>query len=481
MRIDGIRNAKVLLPDGSVTEGGLIFDGEQIAAARSEAEMNGVAGNLLDAKGCFALPGIVDPEAHLGSNVSLEQDLATESRAAAAHGITSWNLQQTSHTIFAEADERPGPELDLSFKELAPKFASIGESTAFTDFSLTPIVMTTKQTEEIPELAAEWGITTYKLYMHMRLGREQLTKAWPQAPLLGVHTFDDALVYSAMRNVATLAERGLLSMHCENWEIARFREEELKQAGRTETAAWNDRSPAALEAMHVRGYAYLAGTLGCRMQVQHVTTIETVEAVAKARAEGVNIFGQSGPHYLTLDASAAKINTPLRPAETHPALWRALADGGIDAVGSDHVCRGASREQVLNPNVWEAISGFPSRVEAHLPLMLHHGVTQGRISMQRLVEVMSSNPAKIWGLYPRKGALQPGADADVVLVDMSKTITLSDDAVMSRAGWTLYAGQRLTGWPVATVLRGNVVAEWEGATCHVESEPTGSYLRRPSA
>jgi dihydropyrimidinase/dihydroorotase len=314
--------------------------------------------------------------------------------------------------------------------------------------------------------------------MHMRLGREQLTEAWPQAPLLGVRSFDDGLVYTAMRHVAGLGQGGLLSLHCENWEIARLREGELRAQGRTDGAAWHDRSPGWLEAMHLRSYGYLASVLGCRMHIQHVSARETIEALAQLRAEGIRIHGQTAAHYLVLDAGAWKLNTPLRPADHHPALWEALRTGIVNSVGTDHVNRRMSRAEMDRGSVWESISGFPSRVEAHLPVLLTAGVAEGRLSIERLAQVTALNPARLWGLYPRKGAIQVGADADVTVVDMTKRLRLGPEHIQSASGWSLYEGTEFTGWPVATVLRGQLAAEWSGDRCSVADDVRGRYVAR---
>jgi len=442
--------------------------------------------DVLDARGLHLLPGVIDPEAHLGSNGALDQDFASETRAAVGAGVTTWNLHQTSHTIFRAAEGRPPPERALRFSELVGPFREIGEESSHCDFCLTPLLMRVDQAAEIPRLAADWGLTTFKLYMHMRLGREHLARAWSVAPLLGVNAFDDGLVFHVMREVAALGRGGLVSLHCEDWEIARLLETELRAAGRTDLAAWNDRSPGALETVHVHRYATLARALGCRVHIQHVTTAESARAVRQARDEGTDIRAQTGVHYLVLDAGAWKINVPLRPASEHPALWRALAAGDVDSVGSDHVGprrdertgRIQDRSDMARDSVWDTKSGFASRVEAHLPLLLSEGVNRGRISLERLCAITSANPARIWNLYPRKGAIRVGSDADLVLVDLRKRMTLGADMVLSGSGWTLYEGMEVTGWPVLTVLRGEVAAEWTGTSCWVAPEPRGRFVDR---
>lgn len=481
----GVKNALVVRPDGIVPSSLVIEDG-RIAAIGGKGLIDGP--DVLDARGRYVLPGVVDPEAHFASNGAMDWDFESETRAAVATGVTTWNLQQTSHTIFAAADGRPAPERSLLFSQLVQKFIEIGEASSCCDFVLTPLLMTEEQALEIPRLAQEWGLTTYKLYMHMRLGREHLRQAWPLAPLLGVQSFDDHLVFVVMREVAGLGSSGMVSLHCENWEIARLLEAELRAQGRDDFAAWNDRSPGFLETMHIHRYSYLARKLGCRIHIQHVSTGDSIDAIRQARSEGARIHGQTGVHYLVLDASAWKINVPLRPASEHPPLWAGLASGGIDSVGSDHI--GPRRDatgRILGPHemrhdsIWQTTTGFPSRVEAHLPLLLSEGVSKGRLTLPRLCEVTSANPARIWNLYPRKGALAPGSDADLVVVDMERQVRLSRDLVVSASGWSLYEGMEVTGWPVVTMLGGEVVAEWTGGSCWITPHPKGRFIVRKHA
>lgn len=482
----GIKNALLVSPDG-VSPGSVAIEDGKVAAIGGPGFVDGP--DVLDARGLYLLPGVIDPEAHFASNGALDQDFASETRAAVGTGVTTWNLHQTSHTIFRAAEGRPPADRPLLFSDLVGRFREIGEESSHCDFCLTPLLMRVDQAREIPRLAADWGLTTFKLYMHMRLGREQLARAWPLAPLLGVNAFDDGLAFHVMREAAALGPGGVVSLHCENWEIAMLLESELRAAGRTDGAAWNDRSPGVLETMHIHRYAMLARALGCRVHIQHVTTAESAAAVRQAREEGTEIYGQTGVHYLVLDADAWKINVPLRPAAEHDGLWRALARGDVDSVGSDHIGprrdertgRVQDRSDMERDSVWDTKTGFASRVEAHLPLLLSEGVNRGRISLERLCAVTATNPARIWNLYPRKGVIRVGSDADFVMVDLQKRMTLGPDLVLSGSGWTLYEGMEVTGWPVLTVLRGEAVAEWTGSSCWIAPEPRGRFVDRREA
>jgi len=246
-------------------------------------------------------------------------------------------------------------------------------------------------------------------------------------------------------------------------------------------AAWDERSPHFCEAGHVRTYAYYAGVTGCPLYIVHTTTRESIQEILKARAEGVKIYSQTGHHYLTLSHDVWKINVPLRDEKTMAELWEALRAGHIDCIGSDHVDWGMSREQMDKGSVWETSSGFPSRVEALLPVLLTEGVHRGRLSLEKLVKICCENPARIFGLYPKKGALSIGSDADLVLVDLERTMRVSRDMIYSSAGWSIWEGKELKGWPVMTILRGQVIMEWpEGAPkAQIMMErPSGRYIPR---
>jgi dihydropyrimidinase/dihydroorotase len=212
----------------------------------------------------------------------------------------------------------------------------------------------------------------------------------------------------------------------------------------------------------------------------HVTTPATIAELRLARSEGGVIIGQTGPHYLTLPSETYKINVPLRPREVIEVMWPYVAAGEIDSIGSDHVCHIAPRERFDAGNVWTDLSGFSSRVEALLPMLLSEGVNRGRITIERLVELACEGPAKAFGLFPLKGSLELGADADVVLVDLKRKRTISKGNLVTNAGWSAWEGWEVTGAPVMTLLRGSVAARWPRGDGPPEilGSPRGRYLAR---
>ena len=462
------KNGLVVTPAGVIEGGVAIADGNVAAVGRDE--FLPAAEREIDLAGKYILPGVIDPECHLGSHRALADDFQSETRAAAAAGVTTWGMQLLSVMITGGADKISGPADIPSFTKAMPSYYEASRSAAI-DFFLTPIVSTDEHVGEIPYLAKEHGISSFKLHLQMQ---GPWKASWPG------YCFDDGSVYSVFQAVAKLGAPGVALLHCENWQIAQVLQKQLTAAGRTDMGAWDDRSPAFTEAGHARNYFYYAGVTGCPVYIVHCTTEETIAEIVRAKTEGVNVTSEIGAHYLVLHKDAWKINVPLRDRSTHESLWRALANGAIDCLGSDHVAHTRSRESMDQGNVWATISGFPSRVEGLLPMMLSEGVNKGRLTIERLAQVASENPARIFGLYPQKGAILPGADADLVVVDLKRRATITKNLLHTITPWSIYEGWDVTGWPVMTLVRGKIVMEWPDnePRARVTAESVGRYQRR---
>jgi len=465
------KNGLIVTPSGVIEGGVSIVDGK-IGAVGRDAFLPAAAREI-DLAGKYLLPGVIDPECHLGSHRALADDFQSETRAAAAAGVTTWGMQLVSLAITGGADKVMGPADIPSFTEAMPIFYEASRAAAI-DFFLTPIVSTDEHVKEIPYLAKEHGISSFKLHLQMQ---GPWKSSWP------AYFFDDGSIYSVFQSVAKLGVPAIALLHCENWQIAQVLQKQLMETGRTDMGAWDDRSPAFTEAGHARTYLYYAGITGCPIYIVHCTTKETIAEIEKAKAEGLQVYSEIGTHYLVLNKDAWKINVPLRDRSTHDSLWQALASGAIDCIGSDHVAHTRPRELMETGNVWTTISGFPSRVEGMLPMMLSEGVNKGRITIERLAQVASENPARIFGLYPKKGAILPGADADLVVVDLKRRAKITKELLHTITPWSIYEGWEVTGWPVMTLVRGNIVMDWpEGEPrAKVTDTSPGQYLRRQFA
>ncbi|HST38181.1 MAG TPA: amidohydrolase family protein [Conexibacter sp.] len=471
----------VVTPTGT-RRAGIAIDGGKIVAIGDETLLS-PARATHDATGLHVIPGLVDTEAHPGCYVPLQDDVATESVAAVVAGVTTWGVHAPVTRMGAPRFvEYVQKEDVVSFHTVIDDFTGVIERDSAIDVFATYMLETDQQAREIPEYARDHGVTSYKLYLQAM--SPEAEPNWPgRRAGLGAG-FDDGVVYQTMEAVAALGYPGVVAMHCENWEIARIFDERLRAQGRTDWATWSDRSPHFLEAQHVRQYGHFAEYLGCPIYIQHATTPETYREILELRGRGVRCYAQTGPHWLHFgkeEHNAWRINVPLRSRANNPNIWRALRDGVVNVVGSDHVViwGDPSYENSYNENIWELRTGFTSRVEMLLPVMLE-GVHQGELTLDRLVKVACENPAKIFGVWGQKGALDVGFDADVVLVDLDRTVEVSNDMVQTRSGWTVLDGRTIHGWNVATYLRGKQMSRWLDGAPKPEfiGDADGRYLRR---
>ena len=458
------------------------MDGGQIVAVDDDERLP-PARRSFDASDKVLIPGLIDPEGHPGVYSPMIDDLPSESRAAVTAGVTTWGIQAPSprmgHPNFADFVQ---PEDVISFHEVFEPFLELVHTHSATDVFVTFMLETEQQVREIPEYARDYGVTSYKLHL-----ASMVPPADPEAVGRRTghgHGFDDGVVFGTMRAVAALGEPGLVAMHCENEPIARVLERELRESGRTDWGAWSERSPHFVEAHHVRSYGYLAEVIGAPIYIQHATNPATYSQIRELRERGVTCHAQTGPHWLHFgygERNAWRINVPVRSRENNAAIWEALRDDTVNAVGSDHAVSWvpSDYQTSYDDNIWKLKTGFTSRVEMILPVLLQ-GVHEGKLTMERLVEVSSANPARIFGVYPRKGALAAGCDADIVVVDPNRRVRVTNEQVQSRSGWSVLMGHTIQGWPVATFLRGKQVARWEDGAPAPEyiGEPGGEYLRR---
>ena len=476
-----ITGGTIVTPSGQ-RRAGIAIDGGRIVAVAADEHLPPAKANH-DATGLHILPGLVDSEAHPGCYVPLADDLATESRAAVTAGVTTWGVH-APQTRMGDPDfvEFVQPENVGSFHDVIDHFTGLVETDSAVNIFLTYMLETDQQAKEIPEYARDHGVTSYKLYLQSMSPAAEPN--WPGRRAGLGHGFDDGTCYLTMEAVAALGDPGVVCMHCENWEIARIFDERLRAEGRTDWATWSDRSPHFLEATHIRTYGDMAAELGCPIYIQHATTPESYREILELRGRGVTVHAQTGPHWLHFgkeEFNAWRINVPLRSRENNPNIWRAIREGVINSIGSDHVVSWppSDYDSSFNENIWDLKTGFTSRVEMLLPVMLE-GVHQDKLTLERVVEIACENPAKIFGLYPRKGSLEVGADADIVLADLDKTVKVANENVLTRSGWTVLDGHEMHGFAVTTFLGGKQMSKWDDGAPGPEfiGDADGEYLRR---
>jgi len=441
-----IRNARVVTHAGEL-DGGVAANGERIVAVGSSGSLP-QGRREIDAEGLVLMPGVIDPHCHLGVNYPYDEDMDSETAQAARGGITTVLLYIRTK--------------EPSYLPFYRERSRVGEEQAHIDFGFHFGMQREEHIHEIPRIAAETGVRSYKLYF----GYE------PDNPI-GIVPATDGWVYATMRAARKVG--GVVSVHCENTDIAVWLKKEMMASGRGDLAAYTESRPAFCEEETIRRMIFLAEVTGCPLYVVHTTVAQGPRLGAEARARGIDVTIETCPHYLVRTAYdpdldiRAKISPPLRDREELEGLWRGVLDGSVGSLGSDHV----PFFPKTGKDVWEEKPGIVS-FPWELALLLSEGVHQRGLALTRLVELSSYGPARRFGLYPRKGALQPGADADLVLVDLEQ----EREVVHDGKGTCIYEGMRLRGWPVLTVCRGRVV--FEAGAVDPDTRGHGRCLTRPA-
>jgi dihydropyrimidinase len=387
------------------------------------------AAELVDATGLLVLPGVIDAHVH----PTYLDDPYQTSVAAVCGGVTS-----VMHFAYAFGGE--------SLLQTVHELRGASERASLVDFGIHATMFdAAKQVQEI-DAVARTGVRTFKVFL------AYAAQGWMT---------DDAALVEVMQAVARIG--GMLLVHCENGPAIDALERMAADGAFGDGVGVIGASrPPALEAEAVHRVIMLGSTFGCDVFIVHVTSREALEVVRGARARRLNVAAETCPQYLALTESSlerwgplAKIGPPLRSASDVEALWGGISDRTLQTIGSDHVPKKTPADAGVP--LLDAGFGAPS-IETMLNVVYDEGVAGGRIPVTRLVEVMCENPARIFGLWPAKGAVAPGSDADLVLWDPSASRVISADTLHSRSGYTLFEGREVSGRHVATIRAGRIVA-----------------------
>lgn len=432
-----IQNGNVVRP-GDVTRADVgVRAGKIVALAPG---LRGTATRTIDASHKLVFPGFIDAHTHMGipiKDTRSADDFASGSTAAAFGGVT---------TILDFTVQRPGQ----TPREALLERIALAEGASHVDFGIH-VNITDRPAEhlaEIPALIAE-GFNSFKLFTTYR--EAGMMSTWPD-------------VSAVMATVA--AHGGVVLVHAESNEI--IERETARYIGSGVTAAiCHARSrPAEAEAEAIREAGAIARDVGARLYIVHLSSRAGLEAGLAARAQGAQIYLETCPQYLLLDESRYEgqnghyyITTPaLRTRADAEALWEALAAGEIDTVGTDHCPFTRAQKESAGGVFYLTPNGMPG-VETLFPLLYTYGVVEGRIALDRLVSVLAENPARIFGIDDRKGAVEIGRDADFTIWDPEAETAIEAPRLHGRADWSPYEGMRIAGRLAYTILRGQVLVE----------------------
>lgn len=420
-----ITNARLVDHSGEQYGAIGVADGKIVAIGDVDAMPE--ARRTVDAGGKVVMPGVVDPHCHLGVNYSYDEDMRTETAAAASGGVT---------TVLLFARSMDGPYVPF-YRERRKR----GEEASVIDFGFHFGIQRPEHVGEIPEIVEQTGVQSFKCHMGYEPGNP-----------IGINSSPDGWVFGAMREAAKLP-RGVVSVHCENTELVQLLKKDMIATGREDLAAYTESRPVYVEEETIARMIRFSEITGCPLYVVHTTAANGPRMAAEARTHGVDVTIETCPHYLTRTAydddlgPTAKISPPLRDQGELEGLWEGILNGQIGTLGTDHV-----PFQKNGGAVWDEKPGVVT-FAWELPLMLHFGVHGRGLSLQRLSALNSANPAKQFGLFPQKGSLSVGADADLVVIDLDK----EQEVVHDGKGTSLYEGWKLRGWPTMTVSRGDIV------------------------
>ena len=423
-----IHNGHIVHQDGIVDASIAVRDGRILAVGVPEAMPP--ATETFDAGGLHILPGAIDVHVHFRDpGYTHKEDWDTGTSAAAFGGVT---------TVFDMPNTLPATATAAA---LAEKHA-IASSRTRVDYGLYGF-LGEDTIANVPEMIAG-GVIGFKLYMGETFGR--------------LPTPSTGAMLEAFEVVAPTGKR--ISLHAETASIMARREARMRDVGRTDALAHLAARPAVVAVEAVSRAAVLAEWTGARIHILHISSAAELRPLAEAKARGVEITGETCPHYLFLSADdyercggVIRVNPPVREAYNQQPLWQALVDGTVDLIATDHAPH-APPEKTRN-DIWTVDCGFPG-VETQMSLML--SVLPDRdVSICDYVRWSSYNPARVWGLAPEKGAIQIGADADLAFVDLGRQMVLDDAQLQSRSKISPWHGKRIKGLPIYTLVRGRFV------------------------
>jgi dihydropyrimidinase/allantoinase len=449
-----------------------VKDGRIAALADSLAAQDGDA--VVDARGRHVLPGAVDSHFHVGIYRPHADDARSESASAAAGGVTTLisYFRTGQHYL-----NKSGP-----YREIFPEVLKLSEGNFHCDYAYHIAPMTTAQLDEIPWLV-EQGVASFKYYMFYKaltLSSDS-TRGRDYAM---ADEYDLGHLYEIMTRAAEAARarrrRISVSLHCENPELIRVFIQRVKGQGLTGLRAYSEARPPLTERLSIQEAGVLADATSCPVNLLHLSSRAAIDAGidVRRRHPELDVVLETTLHHLCLTYDTAggltgKVNPPIRSQADQEALWRAVLSGQIDTVVSDHAC---CMEELKRGDTWTALPGFGGSSLLY-PVLLSEGVHRRGLSLERAVELASTNPARHFGLYPTKGTIAVGADADLAIADLNEERKVTARGLHSAQDHTPFEGIPLKGWPQTTILRGQVVfdgGEPRGARA-------GRFVARPVA
>ncbi|WP_268543706.1 dihydroorotase [Candidatus Nitrosotenuis cloacae] len=400
----------------------------------------------INARGLVAIPGLIDTHVHYGVYSPIDEAAKTESRAAALGGVTTMMRML---------------RLGRSYKMHLNAQLAASATSHYVDYAIHGTIFDEKQAAEM-KFCTEKGITSFKLYMNLggEVGHVYMDMD-PGATSLFESTvqLETSTIRAVLANAASLHCPVLV--HAEDYQMCECGIKKAKEHNRDGLPAWSESRPPDSEVKSIKRISEIAREFGTTLYFVHIGSAAALAAIQEEKNRGTKIFVETCPHYLTLSYEKqsgylAKVMPPIRTSQDVEHVWIAISKNQIDTIGTDHV---ANRLKLkIGQDVWSSLAGFPG-IGTLLPILLSEGVNKNRINLLQLAHLTSTNAAKIFGMYPQKGEIQKGADADITLIDLKKEQKVESQFFGAFSDYLVYEGWKLKGWPQTTMVRGNLVTE----------------------
>ena len=436
-----VKNARIPQGDDTKMTNILVKD-EKIAGFLDDIE-SVEAKEIIDAKGDLTLPGCIDPHVHfMYQGFPHRENFLTGTAAAATGGVTTVIDMPCCSVPSVRSRDQLHLKVDLIQPQSLVDFALWG--------GVTGEDVREGWLDHVQE-QADYGVVAFKAYM---------TPSVPTFPRV-----TDPEMFEAFKAVA---KTGLpVGIHAENYAMCDYYVDKFREEGRMDGPAWAEARMELAEKVAIELGISFAEASGARLHIVHMSTGIGAKLVGEAKKKGLDVTSETCPHYLTLNAqdamtehgACAKIAPPLRTEKDNELLWEGLNNGSVDFMGTDHAPYELESEKIKEgTNIWTAFPGIPG-VETMVPILVSEGYNKGRLSLSKLVDVLSKNAAIHYGLYPKKGAMYIGSDADFTIIDLDKEWTIDKDEESSMCGYTPLDGLKLKGKVAKTIVRGNLVFE----------------------
>ncbi|MGA7370641.1 MAG: amidohydrolase family protein [Nitrososphaeraceae archaeon] len=439
----------VVIPKVGILQLDILVEDGKIKDLRKDSA-NVIASKRIDASGRYVIPGVIDPHSHYGVYTPIEKAARTESKSAAVGGITSVIRMV---------------RLDGSYRKLSDQFRMSARN-HYIDYSIHASILTDKQVEDIPFLTHDMKISSFKVYMN--LGNDynrilmDLDPGKSELNECEVNMNDD-LIENILKSCSS--DNSTVIIHAEDPAIcaentSKQKLLDISDPKDSNLQMWSDSRPPISESVSISRVSNLGRKYNSKLYFAHIGSTVALDAIISEKETGKLVsYVETCPHYLThttdFGSVKGKVVPPLRSKSDLQSMWYGLRNGIIDTVATDHVANTLSLKQGKG-DLWTALSGFPG-MGSMLPVLLSEGVNKDRITLERLVEVTSYSTAKIFDMYPSKGTIVNGSDADLTIIDLDMQKTVTPDLLLSSSDYTIYDGWKLTGWPVTTIVRGIIV------------------------